>query len=31
MQLYRVAHRPRSREVGDIVKKLEKLDRHDLL
>ncbi|HMD48441.1 MAG TPA: mannose-1-phosphate guanylyltransferase [Bryobacteraceae bacterium] len=26
-----IAHRPRSQEVGDIVKKLELLDRHDLL
>lgn len=26
-----IAHRPRSQEVGDIVKKLEQLDRHDLL
>jgi len=26
-----IAHRPRSQEVGDIVKKLEKLERHDLL
>jgi len=26
-----IAHRPRSQEVGDIVKKLEKLNRHDLL
>jgi mannose-1-phosphate guanylyltransferase len=26
-----IAHRPRSQEVGDIVKKLEQMDRHDLL
>lgn len=26
-----IAHRPRSQEVGDIVKKLEQLDRQDLL
>ena len=26
-----IAHRPRAQEVGDIVKKLEQMDRHDLL
>lgn len=26
-----IAHRPRSQEVGDVVKKLERMDRHDLL